>query len=188
MFCLNCGREIYDNATICPHCGYAIQNNAPPYSPSTKQITDIFKKVGAVVSSIGTVVVLIIVVYICTADNDDIADLVGSIAPMYSISIQNDIPVGYSNSLTYGQAFEQYFDSCKWSEETINSDPIVRFTGIFDNENGTYSKVEVVFDITDMDGGEFYYNIDTVIVDGWDLGPLGVYGLMEDVFNIGPVY
>lgn len=59
---------------------------------------------------------------------------------------------------------------------------------ILDNGNDTYTKTEVIFDITDMDNGEFYYNIDTVLFDGINLEWLGVYALMEDVFNISTSY
>lgn len=193
MFCPKCGRQIPDASNVCPYCGFVFQNSVPPqhmYEPSTDK--SIFKKIGGAISAIATVIALIFCIYACTADKNelanDIADIAEEFLPVYSTAIKNDTPAGYNTSVTYGQAFERYFDKCKWNDETKNSKPIVRFTGIFDNEDGTYSKVEVIFDITDMDGGDFYYNIDTVVVDGLDLGAVGVYGLMEDIFNTGTSY
>lgn len=35
MFCKRCGKEIYDEAVICPNCGCDTGKNvAPPYVPS----------------------------------------------------------------------------------------------------------------------------------------------------------
>ena len=193
MFCPKCGKARTENANMCPNCGYLFMNSSNPESHSSSlEERSISKKIASVLSAIGTVIALIFCIYACTADKNelanDIVDIAEKFLPVYSTAIKNDTPAGYNTSVTYGQAFERYFDKCKWNDETKNSKPIVRFTGIFDNEDGTYSKVEVIFDITDMDGGDFYYNIDTVVVDGLDLGAVGVYGLMEDIFNTVTLY
>lgn len=195
MFCTNCGAEIPNDSNVCPNCGKAV-NNTQTYSQSYsvndnthvhQENKSIFKKAGTIFSAIITIIVLIISIRACTMSDEDVNNLVKNFIPTYATAIQNDKPAGYNTSLTYGQAFNRYFKNCKWSEETRNSEPIVRFTGIFDNGNDTYSKAEVIFTITDM-GDEFYYNIDTVIVDGLDLGLVGIYGLMEDVFSNSTSY
>ena len=191
MFCPKCGKDVYGNSNICSNCGYLFMNNTEQSSYSNEhEEKGFFAKIGKVLSAIGTIIALIFCIYACTVDEEqlanDIVDIAEEVLPVYSMAIKNDTPAGYNTTMTYGNAFELYFDSCKWSDDIVNSEPIVRFTGIFDNGDGTYSKAEIIFDITEMTGGEFYYNIDTVIVDGLDLGSFGVYGLMEDIFN--PVY
>lgn len=191
MFCSKCGREAPNNASVCPYCGNPF-NGSAQYNTSTNSESGCFKKIASTVSAIGTIIGLLFCLYTCTHDSSemerDFVNLASSVLPIYSETIKNSTPPGYNTSLTYGQAFSRYFENGKWSDETRNSEPIVRFTGIFNNGDGTYSKAEVIFDITDMENGEFYYNIDTVIIDGLDLGWVGIYGLIEDVFDGGTSY
>ena len=193
MYCYKCGKEAPDNANVCPYCGnsFANNNNIQYNTSSSNSEGGFFKKIASIVSAIGTDIALLLCLYTCTHSDEigkDVMDLASSILPVYSESIKNDTPPGYNTSLTYGQAFSRYFKNGKWEDDYRNSEPIVRYTGILDNEDGTYTKTEVIFDITDMDNGEFYYNIDTVLFDGINLEWLGVYALMEDVFNISTSY
>lgn len=192
MFCSKCGREIPEIANVFPYCGYSVKNNTSPERAEAPKYDHIiqqpqkstFKKICSTMSVIGTIILIIFGIRFWTMDKTEMMHMLSGIVPTYSMIIRDDTPDYYNTSLTYGDAFERYFSDGTWEEGTNNNgNPFVKYIGIFDNQDGTYSKAEVFFDITDLNGGEFYYNIDTVIIDGLDLGSFGVYGLMEDIFN-----
>lgn len=192
MLCPKCGSQNNNDALICSNCGQVFFLNGfqeqdletPPMKTSADNKEGCFGKIYKFFSICGTVIAIILVLWSCTLDKEDYLNLIQEYIPVYSMTIQNEVASQYNTSLTYGEAFDRYFKECNWSDQTRNSEPIVKFTGIFDNGNGTYSKVQIIFAITPLeDLGEFYYQIDTVIIDGIDIGWLGINVLMSNIFS-----
>ena len=57
MFCKNCGKEIDDNAAICPHCGVVV--NSAQFQP-VKQETNTIAIVGFILSFFTALIGLIV--------------------------------------------------------------------------------------------------------------------------------
>lgn len=190
MFCPKCGAQINYNDNICHKCGYIYYSNNPNYN--TKSDITLFTIFIKTLCCIGIVIAIFVLAEKLSLVPEetlnevinDVTQNISNITSDYITPIKNDTPAGYSTSETYGTAFNRYFESCKWSSQICNSSPCVHFTGIYNNQNGTYSKAEIEFAITDMGNNEFYYNINSVTIDGLDLGNLGIYGLIEDIFNL----
>jgi hypothetical protein len=192
MFCPDCGTEIPHNYDTCPKCGQSVYGKSPlpPHNAYEDKSETIVSWIRGGVGLLCAIIFLIICIKINSMPKEELAGIVHDVAQDvaqefaqdYITPIKNDTPAGYSTTETYGHAFSRFFSNGKWDSSMNNSDPIVTFTGICDNQDGTYSKAEVVFSITDM-GDNFYYNIDSVVIDGLDLGVLGIAGFMEAVFN-----
>lgn len=180
MLCPKCGTEMRQD-NVCPNCGYVnIANVGPPPNTNQNRISPL--KIIGCIFTITIAIILWMVGCNLQKQGEDMKN--GRWIPSgYSYSIQSSTPTGYN--MTYGQGFDKYFDSTKWEDITINGSPAVKFTGILNTGNGTYSKAEVIFGITDMNDGQFYYSMDQVILDGVDVGTIGAYGLMEEVFGNG---
>lgn len=177
MICPKCGAEMRQD-NVCPKCGYVTNVNSPPVPEQSKNP---LKIISTIISVMLTILALAVscsgIKWAHDAKNGKIS------FNGYAASIRSDTPTGYN--MTYGQGFDRYFESTKWEDITVSGNPAVRFTGICDNGNGTYSKAEVLFGITDMNDGQFYYTMDQVVIDGVDVGTIGAYGLMEEVFGNG---
>ena len=172
MFCQKCGKEIPNTANVCPYCGYNFRNNTT-YTP-TKNSIFMEEKIMRKRIIVSIIILSVVVISICIIINA---------IPIYSMTIKDEMPEAYSTYLTYDKAFNRYFTYCKWHEKKINSQKVVQFIGLSDNNNGTANRVEIIFEITDLDDGEFFYNIGSVTMNGVSLSPIETDILMRYIFR-----
>lgn len=60
MFCTNCGKEIDDNAVVCPYCGVATKNMAAASAPAVGSQKNTLALVGFILSFFSSLIGLIL--------------------------------------------------------------------------------------------------------------------------------
>ncbi len=95
-----------------------------------------------------------------------IKDIEKEFTPDYVTAIKNSTLPALNENETIGEMFSRCYTNGKWTTD-MGSTPRVTFSGMSNNGNGTYSKVEVVFAITPTDkSDEFYFNVENIFIDG----------------------
>lgn len=85
MFCPNCGKEIADDAAVCPVCGATVNNETKAIDPSRQKANRTLRIIAKVFMIIGCVAVSFTLIPMCWA------------IPMtvhYSRAVKNSKPVG----------------------------------------------------------------------------------------------
>lgn len=130
----------------------------------------LFKVMGVVG---GIIVLLLVISFIKMPSNErnnmvynTVKNIEQELAPDYVTAIKNSTLPALNENETIGEMFSRCYTNGKWTTD-MGSTPRVTFSGMSNNGNGTYSKVEVVFAITPTDkSDEFYFNVENIFIDG----------------------
>ena len=125
MYCAGCGTELKSEWKICPTCGKAVEKQG---NLSEKSETKRGKKLSPkVIATIAIVAVLLLV--LITRGNDAISDIKESTLP------------SYSEDLTIGEAFENFFVEPSWSTYESEDADVVVFNGFVYSDSDEKIKV-----------------------------------------------
>ncbi len=61
QFCMECGKQISDQATVCPHCGFPIQGKAAPQQQGQSPVVTVKKNSHPVLTFIGAAALVVVI-------------------------------------------------------------------------------------------------------------------------------
>ena len=126
MYCARCGKEIKDEWKICPACGEPIESHGINSSIENKSLGKKKPRKAIIV----TVVVAVLLVFVLSFGEDDV------ISDIKSYTLPT-----YSEEITIGDAFEDYFFEPRWTTyESDDADGVI-FNGFIYSDVGDKIKV-----------------------------------------------
>ena len=135
MFCKKCGNQIAENQKFCASCGAVIEMQETNNSAETK-FTEKNKSKKKIVI-IGVVVAVVVFFFFVFGSGDAVSDLKDSTLP------------AYSEDITIGEAFENFFFDPSWSSYESEGMDVVVFNGYVEEESGDEIKVTIEMIVSD---------------------------------------
>lgn len=142
MYCQGCGKEISDTVKFCPYCGFAATSEsaaaaepaaaAPQPAATVKKSKS--KKIRNVLAVIGAFILLFVGYSIATYDSD--------------VAIVKTGHFTFNQTVTVGDAFENFFADTEWESSQQNGEHLVIFKGKSRNtEDGGTNNFRAVFTV-----------------------------------------
>lgn len=130
MFCKKCGNQLLEDEKFCSSCGAPIEEitNTNPVETGMKRKKKFSKK------TVIIVVVVVILLLCILGSGDPVSDIKNSTLP------------AYSEDITIGEAFEDFFSHPSWSLCDENDKDVVVFKGYFYEESG--DKIKITMEMT----------------------------------------
>lgn len=134
MFCKKCGNQMMENEKFCTSCGTAVEGTENITAAETQTSS---KNKSKKIVIIGIAVVILAFFFFVFGSGDAVSDLKDSTLP------------SYSEDVTIGEAFENYFSEPSWSSYETDDSDVVVFNGYFDEESGDRIKITIEMTMND---------------------------------------
>lgn len=196
MFCAQCGTEIREDTAYCCKCGAKVIKNKSPqifcteskgYGVNIDQgkgsdngkkktwmewlLAEGQRKAVAFVWTAASILIAAAIVWDCVSPGS----LLNMAVP--GIEVRSAYLSQYSTKVTIEEAFENFFDDCKWKKYNSGGYTYVAFTGtcLYLDEQ---ADVRIVFKIT----GENFI-VDSLDINGKTQSNLFLYGVLSKVYE-----
>lgn len=191
MFCAYCGKKIDDHSGFCPFCGNPVseekigdgKQEAPKADGAARNIAETIgsavrntmnkKAAGFFTKNQYKNTKILIVIVLVLAVLTGILKQIGKPGS----EVRNSYLSQYSNAVTVGEAFDDFFDKGKWSDYKEGDYSYVVFTGVCEFLEERVD-VRVLFKIT----GENFI-VDRLEINGQTQNDLMLYSLLLAVYE-----